>query len=145
MGEGSFWNLLADIARDTDPASPEFEPKLRRDIDERSASSKRQFDKEADKIIMSGPLPFDNDSQSESLLSMLGDHTVYGTQAFVARCLPELLEARKQHSKQQQTARRVRRKTPARRRVSNSSSGSAGETGRRRSPRIHKLLNTPPG
>jgi hypothetical protein len=88
MGEDSFWNLLADIARDTDPASPEFEPKLRRDINDRSASSKRQFDKEADKIIMSGPLPFDNDSQSESLLSMLGDHTVYGTQAFVARCLP---------------------------------------------------------
>jgi hypothetical protein len=138
MRNDRFSKLLTEIACDTDPATVEFESKLKSVMEQKSTDSRNEFNDQACSIMLSGAALFEDSQKLEFLSILEKEHTVYGLRAFVARCLPSLIYEHPKHkpkrdSKQKKSAPpRVPKLTPE----------STGKTGMRRSNRINKP-NTP--
>jgi hypothetical protein len=141
--DDKFYRLLIDTTIDTDPADVEFESKVKSVMEERNARSRAKFEEQTYEILLEGAEFFQDPTQRSDFLSALDQqHTIHGFEAFIANCLPMLINARKLKHQQRSRTGRTRKKTvsPG---VSKSSSGSIGQIGTRRSPRNRKP-DTPP-
>jgi hypothetical protein len=146
MHEEKFWGFLIELAGDTNPADVEFESKVGSVMEQRNAQSRAKFEEQAYEIMLSGAKLFQDQTQKSDFLSAIDEqHTIHGFRAFIANCLPVLINAlQKRKPKQRQRSSTGRtRKNPESQRVSKSSSELNGQTGTRRSSRIKKP-NMPP-
>jgi hypothetical protein len=144
--EDRFWELLIEVAGDTNPADVEFESKVMSVMEQRNARSRAKFEEQAYKIMLSGAKLFQDQTQKSDFLSAIDEqHTIHGFEALIANCFPVLINAlQKRKPKHRQRSSTVgTRKNPESQRVSKSSSELNGQTGTRRSSRIKKP-NTPP-
>lgn len=142
--EHKFWRLLIEVASDATPADVEFESKVRSVIEQRNARSREKFEEQAYEIMLSGAELFQDQSQKSVFLSALDEqHTIHSYEAFIANCLPVLVNALQQRKQNHRQRSSHTRKKPVSRRVSKTSSESNGQTGARRSLR-NKKPNTPP-
>jgi len=144
--EDRFWEVLIEVAGDTNPADVEFESKVGSVMEQKDAQSRAKFDEQAYKIMLPGAKLFLNQSQKSDFLSALNEqHTIHGFEALIANCFPVLINAlqkRKAKHRQRSSTGRTR-KNPESQRVSKSSSELNRQTGTRRSSR-NKNPNTPP-
>ena len=132
-----FLELLYDIACKTDPATAEFESKLRSVMEQKSTDSQNEFHDQACKIMLPGAALFEKAQKLKFLSILDNEHTVYGIQAFVAHCLPSLIY---EHTKHKPKCTPRKKRSVPRSKIPNIP--SPGQGSRRRSNRI-KQLKTP--
>jgi hypothetical protein len=88
---------LIEVASNATPADVEFESKVRSVIEQRNARSREEFEEQAYEIMLSGAELFQDQSQKSVFLSALDEqHTIHSYEAFIANCLPVLVNALQQ-------------------------------------------------
>lgn len=142
--EDKFWGLLIEEAGGANPA--DVESKVRSVMEQRNTRSREKFEEQAYEIMLPGAKLFQDRSQKSVFLSALDEqHTIHGYEAFIADCLPVLVNAlqqRKPKHRQRSGTGHTRKKAVSQG-VSKSSSESIGKIGTRRSLR-NKKPDTPP-
>jgi hypothetical protein len=144
MDDGLFFQLLNEIATDIDP--DQIESELQRRIDQQSTSLYNEYVAAKHEIGFSGLDIFQTASQQFRYTAGLRKHTIHGFEAFVACCLPPLIEA----CQKRKTKRRRRKNTSPKHdestphRVSKLSLQAMEGNGCRRSPRIAKRTDKAP-
>ncbi len=144
MDDGLFFRLLDEIATDIDPDQVESE--LQRRIDQKSTSLYNEYVAAKHEIVFSGLDLFQTVSQQFLFTAGLRKHTIHGFEAFVASCLPPLIEA----CQKSKTKRRRRKNTSPNHyrntapRVSKPSPQTVEANSCRRSPRIAKRTDRAP-
>jgi hypothetical protein len=133
-----FLKLLTKIAYNINPVTVEFESKLKSVIKQKSTDSWNEFNNQACSIMLSGAALFKDSQKLEFLLILKKEHTVYGLQAFVARCLPSLIYKHLKHKPKHN----FKQKKSAPSRVSKLTLELTRKTNIRQSNRINKP-NTP--
>jgi hypothetical protein len=144
MHDDTFRRLLLKTSHDIDPADPAFELKMKSIMDEKTSASKKKWSKTFYKIFLAGPELFPNDSlKSSYYISALSGHpTILGLGAFIAECLPEMVEELQKRRSEAAPKKMIKAKRALKsntQRVSKSSGESNERSSRRRSPRIKKL------
>ena len=108
-------------------------------MEQRSTQSREKFEEQAYEIMLPGAKLFQDQSQKSVFLSALDEqHTIYGYEAFIADCLPVLVNAlqqRKPKHRQRSNTDHTRKNTV--------SHGAIRQIGTRRSPR-NKKPDPPP-
>jgi hypothetical protein len=144
MDDGLFFQLLNEIATDIDPDQVESE--LRRRIDQQSTSLYNEYVAAKHEIGFSGLDLFQTVSQQFQFTAGLRKHTIHGFEAFVASCLPPLIEAC-----QKSEIKRRRRKNTSPKHYQRAPHGASKSSlqamegnGCRRSPRIAKRTDRAP-
>ena len=90
--EDSFWRLLVEVANGVILA--DVESRVRSIIEQRNARSREKFEEQAYEIMLPGANLFQDESQKLVFLSALDkQHTIYGYEALITDCLPELVNA----------------------------------------------------
>jgi hypothetical protein len=143
MDDGLFFQLLNEIATDIDPEQVESE--LQRRIDQQSTSLYNDYVAAKHEIGLTGLDFFQTESQQFRFTAGLRKHTIHGFEAFVASCLPPLIEAcqksKIKRRRRKYTSPKHNQRTPHR--VSKSLLQGMEGNGCRRSPRIAKQTGEP--
>ena len=158
MRDEDFWKLVAEIAKDSNPA--DVLSKLKSSIDQKSTRFRHDFEDATYGILWSGDELFPTDDQKFAFIRSLSRYiTIHSTHAFMAYCLPYLIELgqkskaepgkqktnsgpKRKPKAQQDNNKSPGHKRPPSQKVSKRISGAAGLGGTRRSLRIAKQQGT---
>ncbi|TVY86305.1 hypothetical protein LAWI1_G008826 [Lachnellula willkommii] len=102
MHDDKFYELLVEVAGDTNPADAKFGSKVGSVMKQRNARSRAKFEEQAYEIMLSGAKLFQDQSQKSDFLSALDEqHTIYSYEALITNCLPVLVNALQQRKPKQ--------------------------------------------
>ena len=92
MSDEKFFQKLNEIAIDNNSGLKDIETSFEAFLAQESARLSVDTETARDKFFMSGLDLFQSESQSFLFATSLSEHTVHGFEAFVAYCLPRLVE-----------------------------------------------------
>ena len=92
MSDKRFFHKLNEIAIDRNSGLEDIETSFQAFLAQESARLSEDAETAKDKFFMSGLDLFQSESQSFVFATSLSEHTVHGFEAFVAYCLPHLIE-----------------------------------------------------
>ncbi|KAL9124766.1 MAG: hypothetical protein Q9217_005936 [Psora testacea] len=143
MSDEKFFHKLNEIAIDKNSGLEDIETSFRAFLTQESARLSEDAETAKDKFLMSSLDFFQSESQSFLFATSLSEHTVHGFGAFVAYCLPHLIEMagrKNDETNRQRPYRspkvRERNRQRAKSAASKPSSQVTGERNPRRSARL---------